>query len=161
NCDTGLTVSCLPASGSTFPKGPTTVTCTEIGRATSSDSGAFTVTVTDNDAPVLAGCNNVSATTDPASAFSAVVTYPLPTATDTSSNTGSCTFTVTVTDNDAPVLAGCNNVSATTDPASACSAVVTYALPTATDNCDTGLTVSCLPASGSTFPKGPTTVTCT
>src|SRR5207247_106782 len=78
-----------------------------------------------------------------------------------SSNTGSCTFTVTVTDNDAPVLAGCNNVSATTDPASACSAVVTYALPTATDNCDTGLTVSCLPASGSTFPKGPTTVTCT
>src|SRR5439155_1168158 len=152
----------------------------------------FTVTVTDNDAPVLAGCNNVSTTTDPASACSAVVTYALPTATDncdtgltvsclpasgstfpkgpttvtctatdTSSNTGSCTFTVTVTDNDAPVLAGCNNVSATNDPASACSALVTYALPTAPHTFPTRRSANRLPASGSTFAKGPTTVTCT
>src|SRR5207249_8167963 len=137
------------------------------------------------------GCTHVSATTDPAPACSAVVTYTLPTATDncdatvtvsclpasggsdnearlefrcmvsdSSGNIGTCSFTVTVTDNDAPLLAGCTNVSATTDPATACSAVVTYTLPTATDNCDATVTVSCLPASGSTFNKGTTTVNC-
>ena len=40
-------------------------------------------------------------------------------------------------------------------------AVVTYALPTATDNDDPNPIVSCAPASGSLFPLGPTTVTCT
>ena len=40
-------------------------------------------------------------------------------------------------------------------------ALVTYALPTATDNDDPNPVVSCLPASGSLFPLGSTTVTCT
>jgi hypothetical protein len=37
---------------------------------------------------------------------------------------------------------------------------VTYAAPTASDNCGAA-TTSCVPASGSTFPVGATTVTCT
>jgi hypothetical protein len=40
------------------------------------------------------------------------------------------------------------------------SGVVTYVTPTATDNCP-GVTVACVPASGSVFPLGTTTVTCT
>ena len=43
---------------------------------------------------------------------------------------------------------------------SSAGAVVTYATPTATDNCS-GATVSCVPASGTTFAIGATTVTCT
>src|SRR5439155_24577730 len=56
------------------------------------------------------------------------------TATDQAGNTSTaCQTTFTVADNTPPVLAGCANVSATTDPATACSAVVTYTLPTASD----------------------------
>ena len=40
------------------------------------------------------------------------------------------------------------------------STAVTYTAPTATDNCP-GVTTACIPASGSTFPVGTTTVTCT
>jgi hypothetical protein len=39
--------------------------------------------------------------------------------------------------------------------------VVNYTTPTATDNCDPNPTESCTPPSGSTFPLGMTTVTCT
>jgi len=54
-------------------------------------------------------------------------------------------------------------VSLTVPPTSSAGAVVTYALPTATD-ATSGVSsagVSCAPASGSTFPLGTTTVTCT
>src|SRR5262249_18491298 len=50
-----------------------------------------------------------------------------------------------------------NNVEAT----SASGAVVTYTNPTATDVVDGSVAVSCVPASGSTFALGSTTVTCT
>ena len=40
------------------------------------------------------------------------------------------------------------------------STAVTFATPTASDNCP-GVTVACVPPSGSTFPAGTTTVTCT
>src|SRR3712207_9315788 len=40
-------------------------------------------------------------------------------------------------------------------------AVVTYALPSAVDTRDGALTPVCTPASGSLFPVGTTTVTCT
>ena len=40
-------------------------------------------------------------------------------------------------------------------------APVNYTLPTATDNCDPPPTVICAPPSGSTFPLGTSTVTCT
>src|SRR5206468_2557138 len=81
--------------------------------------------------------------------------------TDSSANTGTCSFTVTVTDNEAPVLAGCNNITTTTsaDGLGNCSTTVSYT-PTATDNCDAIVSVTCVPASGSVFNKGVTTVNC-
>jgi HYR domain len=152
------TVTCSPLSGSFFPKGMTTVTCSEPGGA----SCSFTVTVNDNEAPVLSGCNSVNANTA-SNACTAVVTYTQPTANDNcdgvrpvtcgpasgsafnkgvttvtctasdlntpTTNTGSCTFTVTVKDTQAPTITCPSNVTHGTDP-NQCTAVVTYSKAT-------------------------------
>jgi hypothetical protein len=191
NCDGARPVMCTPPSGTAFPKGVTTVTCTVSDLNTpTANTGIcnFTVTVTDNVLPVLTGCTNVTATTA-LNACNAVVSYKLPTAddncdggrmvtctpppgstflkgvtsvtctaSDTSNNTASCTFTVTITDSQSPTLSCPANILKTTD-ANQCSAVVTFSA-SANDNC-TGATTSCNPPAGSSFPKGTTTVTCT
>jgi subtilisin-like proprotein convertase family protein len=105
------TITCTPASGSFFPAGTTTVTCSNAG---GTPSCTFTVTVNDTQPPALSCPASVAAIT-------------------------------------APPAVGC--VAAT-------NAVVTYTTPKATDNCP-GVTVSCVPPSGSAFPLGTTTVTCT
>ncbi len=83
-------------------------------------------------------------------------------ATDAAGNTGSNTFTVTVTEPDTtpPVITVPTDIVASTDPG-ASSAVVTYATPTATDNVGvtSGPTRTAGPASGASFPLGTTTVT--
>ena len=187
NCP-GATVACVPASGSTFAIGTTTVTCTATDAASNTGTCSFTVTVNDTQAPTVTCPANISV---PAAAgqCSAVVTYTTPTAsdncpgatvacspasgstfpvgtttvtctaTDASSNTGTCSFSVTVNDTQAPTVACPANITVPT-ATNQCSAVVTYTTPTASDNCP-GATVACVPASGSTFPKGTTTVTCT
>jgi hypothetical protein len=187
NCP-GVTASCVPASGSTFPKGTTTVTCTATDASMNTANCSFTVTVNDTEAPTIACPANIAIGTG-AGQCSAVVTYSTPTAsdncpgvgtpvcspasgstfpkgtttvtctvTDASSNVGSCGFTVTVNDTQPPTITCPGNIAMGTDP-NLCSAVVTYA-PAATDNCP-GVGVVCAPASGSSFPKGITTVTCT
>lgn len=117
------TVTCSPASGSFFPKGTTTVTCT----TTAGPSCTFTVTVTDTQAPTITCPANVTAVT-PSPGNSGVMvaflttasdncpgvtivcnppsnsTFPLGcttvncTATDTSNNTATCNFQVCVFD---------------------------------------------------------------
>ena len=91
-------------------------------------------------------------------------TYPVGTttnvwrATDVNTNTKTCAFTVTVTDVTLPSITCPANISVNNSPASACSAVVTYATPTATDNCGIqSVTLQSGLASGSTFPLGTTT----
>jgi hypothetical protein len=81
------------------------------------------------------------------------------TATDASGNIASCSFTITVTDGEAPVITCQTDTLLASDPG-ICGAVFTYAVPTATDNCP-GVTVSQIsgPASGSSFPVGATLVT--
>ncbi|MBK8660137.1 MAG: HYR domain-containing protein [Bacteroidetes bacterium] len=75
---------------------------------------------------------------------------------DASGQTASCSFTVTVTDNQNPVLGACpaNVVRCETNP------VVTFSTPSASDNCP-GVTVSQITGlpSGSSFPLGTTTNT--
>jgi len=109
--DGALTPTCDHASGSTFPVGTTTVTCSATDAHSNTGQGSFTVTVT------LAA---VVDTTPP------VVTVP-------------ASFAV-----------------AAPDPS---GAVVTYSA-SATDNLDGPLTPVCSPASGTKFPVGGTTVTC-
>jgi hypothetical protein len=67
---------------------------------------------------------------------------------------------VTVVDTEAPTLVGTPSsfTITTTNPA---GTKVTYTPPTATDLVDPAPSVVCSPASGSTFPVGKTTVTCT
>lgn len=61
-------------------------------------------------------------------------------------------------DTEAPVIAAHANVYAST---LGTTATVSYTAPTATDDVDTSINVSCAPASGSVFSLGTTTVTCT
>ena len=80
-------------------------------------------------------------------------------ATDASSNTSRCSFTVTVNDTEKPVINCPANIVTHTDP-DLCSAVVSFTV-TASDNCALAGPPACAPPSGSIFPKGTTTVTCT
>jgi subtilisin-like proprotein convertase family protein len=77
----------------------------------------------------------------------------------TSSAGPSCTFTITVNDTQPPtIICPPNQTVVSANPGD--PVVVNYPLPTVTDNCP-GATVICTPPSGSTFPPGTTTVTCT
>jgi len=99
---------CSPPSGSTFPKGTTTVTCM---------------------------------------------------ASDSFGNTSQpCSFTITVNDTVPPMII-CPTITSVT-PVPGGSSVVIFTPPAASDNCP-GVTSSCTPPSGSTFPSGCSTVTCT
>jgi uncharacterized repeat protein (TIGR01451 family) len=183
------TVACSPAPGSFFPRGATTVTCTLSSGpgGPASQSCSFVITVLDQTPPVVTCPGNITAGTS-AGSNSTAVDYPIATATDacgvadvvclppsgstfalgtstvtctakdTSNNTSTCTFTVTVSDKEAPVIRCPDNVSQTV-PATQTSAVVNYPAPTVTDN-QPGVTVTCVPPSGSTFPLGTSTVTC-
>src|SRR6185503_18384427 len=81
------------------------------------------------------------------------------TATDAHGNATTKTFTVTVNDTEKPVLTVPAAITVNND-AGQCGAVVTFTV-TATDNCPGVGTVTSVPASGSTFPVGTTTVTST
>jgi endo-1,4-beta-xylanase len=73
-----------------------------------------------------------------------------------------CSFGVEVNDSQPPTI-GCSPDLIRVAPPScpvATSLAVTYVGPTATDNCP-GVTTACVPPSGSSFPLGATTVTCT
>jgi HYR domain-containing protein/pre-peptidase len=126
---------------------------------------------------------NVTQTNDP-NQCGAVVTYPAPTAngtcgtitcspasgsffpvgtttvTCTSSAGPTCSFTVTVTDDQPPSITCPANITVSNDP-NQCGAVVNYPAPVITDNCPGSFTATCVPPSGSFFPVGTTTVTCT
>lgn len=71
--DGPLTPECNPPSGSTFPLGTTTVTCTATDSAGNTSTGEFPVTVQDTTPPVLT--LPVSPVVDATSAAGAVVSY--------------------------------------------------------------------------------------
>jgi uncharacterized repeat protein (TIGR01451 family) len=79
---------------------------------------------------------------------------------DSSGNQASCSFTITVNDTQPPSIACPANIIQSTD-ADKCSAAVSYAAPVVSDNCPNLGAPVCNPPSGSTFPKGATTVSCT
>ena len=72
---------CLPPSGSTFPLGVSTVTCTATDPGGIASSCPFTITVRDGVPPAIQCPPNVTATAA-ADQSSVIVTYPPPTATD-------------------------------------------------------------------------------
>lgn len=79
--DTSVTVTCLPASGSAFVIGTTTVICSAIDSAGNAAVWtSFHVVVTDTSAPVIAAAPGI--VVDAVSPSGAVVTYVPPTASD-------------------------------------------------------------------------------
>ncbi|MEE8062232.1 MAG: HYR domain-containing protein, partial [Gemmatimonadales bacterium] len=149
------------AGGDTTP--PTLTLPGDITVEATAASGAvvsFSATATDDVDP----SPTISCSPPSGSTFALVPTTVTCTATDTSGNTASASFTVTVVDTTPPVL-GPLPANQTLEATSPAGALATYVAPTATDTVDLAPGVSCLPASGSTFPvlTGSTTtpVTCT
>ncbi|GAA3981530.1 hypothetical protein GCM10022407_28490 [Hymenobacter antarcticus] len=139
--DSILPTITVPAavSVSTDP-GQCTASGVALGMAVAADNCAVTVT------------NNATAT------FAKGVTTVTWTATDASGNVATATQTVTVTDNEKPVLTVPAAIVVTA-PATLCGAIVAFN-PTATDNCAVASVVASS-ASGSTFPVGTSMVTVT
>jgi large repetitive protein len=79
------------------------------------------------------------------------------TATDSTPDDDADSFTITVVDVEPPTIADRPDISVT----SASSTPVSFTPPDASDNSGVPPVVVCAPASGSTFPLGITTVTCT
>ncbi len=125
---------------------------------------------------------NITAPSDPGQC-GAIVNYPAPTTsgvcgpvtttpasgsffprgtttvTATEPGGGICTFTITVNDVQPPTITCPANITVNNSPGQ-CGAFVSFPAPTTTDNCP-GVVVTSVPASGSLFPSGTTTVTST
>src|SRR5439155_705636 len=161
--------SCAPASGTSFAIGTTAVSCsatdahgnaatpTNITAEATGAAGAavtFTACASDIvDGPVAASCSPASGST-----FALGTTTVNCSATDAHANTGSASFTVTVRDTTPPTISvpADNLIAEATGPS---GAAVSYSA-SASDVVDGAVTVTCNPASGTTFPLGATTVTC-
>ena len=154
-------------------------------------SCSFTVNVADNEAPAISGCladttissdagicgasfswtaptasdnctlSSFTSTHTPGAVFPVGTTTVTYTAVDSSGNITTCSFTVTVNDTEAPVIADCPADIVVSNDSSLCSAVVNWTAPTATDNCGAVLSVTSSHQPGDVFPTGTTTVTYT
>ncbi len=178
---------CSPASGSTFPLGVTTVSCTARDVAGNTATRTFTVTIRDTTPPVLSVPSDrtveatgpggarvtfsasasdlvdgsVLASCSPASGstFTLGTTTVACSATDSHGNSASASFKVIVVDTTRPSLAVSADI--TREATSASGAAATYSPASAIDLVDPSPHVSCDHASGSSFPLGDTLVTCT
>jgi hypothetical protein len=101
----------------------------------------------------------ITITQSPAGPYPKGPTSVLLTVTDPRGATSQCNATVTVIDTTPPSITCPGNITVSNDPGK-CSAVVAYLNPTVSDNCPGVGTPTCAPPSGSTFPKGTTTVNC-
>jgi hypothetical protein len=183
--DGAVAVACVPASGSTFPIAVTTVSCSATDAQGNTGTGSFNVTIRDNTPPTLTVPTGL--TSEATSAAGAVVTYAatasdgvdgalavacMPpsgstfafgtttvgcSAADSRGNTATATFTVTVQDTGTPVLTLPANIMV---QATGTSGVMVSYAASASDAVDGPVTVTCSPASGSTFPFGRTVVAC-
>ncbi len=127
---------------------PPTITCAATAVNYPADLGVCTYTVpgtalnpTVNDnCSVLSVTNNYNGLSSLQSAvFPFGSTTVVWTVTDGSSNTAICSQTIVVVDTQAPIIAGCPaNVSYNTSPVS-CTAIVSWTIPTVTDNCNPGV----------------------
>jgi hypothetical protein len=178
-------VSCSPGSGSTFAIATTTVTCSATSTGKVSGTNEFTVTVEPGPPPVIGVPSDMSlAATSPGGAqvtytasatdardgtvpvicepasgstFAIATTTVNCAATDSIGNTATASFVVTVAESSPPVIVVPADITAAATGPS--GAKVSFPV-TATDPVDGALVSACAPASGSTFPIGTTTVSC-
>lgn len=181
-------VTCSQASGSFFPVGTTTVTCTAAG----GPSCSFTVTVNDTQNPTVTCPANKSLSADAnctaSTTYTAVAadncpgvgspscsppsgsSFPLGTttvtctATDASGNQGNCSFTVTVVDTTPPVITCPANITIDDNVQGACGALLNPGTATAVDNCGSASVVGVRGDSlalNALYPVGTTIITWT
>lgn len=178
NCSVASTIS-THNPGDVFPIGITPVTYTTTDASGNSETCSFEVTVTDTEAPTFTGCPaNINAGNTIGSC-GATVTWTAPTANDncvgvtvTSSHNsgdffpigsttvnytatdgsgliGTCSFTVTVTDSENPVISGCPGNDSIPAGQFCFTIVPNYVTSISyTDNCPTGLSVAQNPLAG-------------
>lgn len=171
-------------SGALYPIGTTTETYTVVDAEGFTATCSFTVTVEDNEYPVITCPSDITVNND-LGTCGAVVTYTAPVGTDqcsghttvqtvglvsgstfpfgetvntfavtdTAGNVTTCSFTVTVNDNEAPEISCPEDITVYSDPAT-CGALVTYTTPVGTDNCTAATNQIEGLASGSMFPIG-------
>ncbi len=124
-----------------------TITCAgDIETTTSNDSTGNCTTTVDLGTPTLSSnCNIVSTVAtvndlpiDPATfEFGLGATTVTWTVTDNSGNSSDCTQTVTVTDDEMPIITDCPaDIEVAADPGSCTASNVNLGLPVATDNCN-------------------------
>jgi PKD repeat protein len=136
---------------------PPTITCPTnliIGTALGQCSAAATYSVMATD-----NCAVVSLVVMPpsGSVFPKGTNVVTCVATDCGGNSNSCAFTVTVVDGEAPLLVCPTNQVL---PCTSTNGAQAFYTPTATDNCDGAVPVTCTPPSGLYFPPGTNTVMC-
>ena len=190
NCE-GATTELVAglASGATFPVGTTEVTYSVTDAAGNVVGCTFSVTISDDEAPAIAGCPADIVQANDAGACAAVITWTEPTAsdncavtsfeadavngdsypvgtttvtytaTDEAGNETLCTFDITVNDEEAPMITCPADIVQDTDSGS-CDAVVTWDAPVASDNCPEAVVTSSHNP-GATFPFGTTEVSYT
>ena len=178
-------VACTKASGTSFPVGTTTVTCTVTDEAGNDASCSFTVQVT-GDGCGLTCPENITVNA-PDGECSAVVNYPAATGetecgeitsspasgstfplgtttvTVTAESGRTCSFTVTVLDHQAPTFTSCPNSITVNAATGTCGATVNPGTATAADSCSTVTVVGTRsdgePISDQHYPIGTTTIT--
>jgi hypothetical protein len=134
----------LPADQTVEATGPAGAVVTFSATAFDALNGAVTVTCApESGSPFALGTTTVACT-----------------ATDSDGNTASGRFMVTVRDTTAPVIEPHAPVHVVTHDATATTVRVSYASPEVTDEVDATHPARCAPASGSSFPVGHSTVTC-
>jgi hypothetical protein len=168
-----VSISCSPASGSTFPIGTTAVTCTASDSLGNTRSGGFNITVATSTPPP----GNPDLTAEATGPDGARVTFNTGDSEDEDGRPGSggCSpapgslfplgettvvcpsgnFVVSVVDTTPPALDLPGNLTVIAAGATS----VTYTA-SASDLVDGSVSIACAPASGSTFPLGVTTVSC-
>ncbi|MDE0957072.1 MAG: HYR domain-containing protein, partial [Planctomycetota bacterium] len=175
------------SSGESFPRGMTTVTYTAIDDNGNTTVVSFTITVTDEEAPIISGmptdmtventkgtcsamvswvdplvsenCGSATLEADqrPGSRFPIGSTNVNYTATDSSGNSSTSFFTVTVLDTEMPTITGLSGDLLIDNDPGTCGAVATWMEPVASDNCSLQ-SLAGDHLSGSTFAMGDTVV---
>eukprot|EP00667_Euglena_gracilis_P000070 EG_transcript_70 len=183
-----VSITSTVTSGFAFPTGTTLVRYTVADAAGNAASCTFYVTVTDNQQPVVRCPGNITLPTLPGLS-TAIATWATPNATDNvgvasltptplpgtsfsvgttavryvaydaAGNAGTCSFLVTVVDQEPPVVACSGNITVSTSPGKD-YATVSWASPIATDNVGVTDGPTCSAVSGSRFNVGARTVTC-
>ena len=184
--DTVASLGCLPVSGSLFPVGTTTVSCTAADTHGNSATASFPVTVADTTAPALAvpaaavaeaaspagatvefaaaatdlvdGALQPSCAPATSSLFAIGTTVVACSATDAHGNAARRSFPVTVRDTTPPAFQPPFDVAReATGPD---GATVPYGAVQAVDAVDGARSVHCSPVSGWRYPLGSTVVSC-